>query len=138
MSKWPMRGHFRYLSFKTFPMTLRTPQCEVFWPVMSNSKHSGVPEDSKSPTLGVGVSSSHFTQNRVATAQAHCHANHSTILSITLFHFVPHVLILSKCQRVPNLVSISWIFQGFFSFHIFYPVCLILMCIQSLIPKCLV
>jgi len=26
-----------------------------------------VPGDSKSPTLGVGVSSSHFTQNRVAT-----------------------------------------------------------------------
>ncbi len=25
MSKCPMRGHFRYLRFKTFPMTLRTP-----------------------------------------------------------------------------------------------------------------
>jgi hypothetical protein len=32
-----------------------------------NSKHSGIPEDSKSPTLGLGVSSSHFTQNGVAT-----------------------------------------------------------------------
>jgi len=32
MSKWPMRGHFRYLRFKTFPMTPRTPQCKVFWP----------------------------------------------------------------------------------------------------------
>jgi len=49
------------------PMTPRTPQCEVFWPLLSNSKHLGVPEDSKSPTLGVGVSSSHFTQSRVAT-----------------------------------------------------------------------
>ncbi len=48
-------------------MTPRTPQCEVFWPLLSNSKHSGVPEDSKSPTLGVGVSPSHFTQSRVAT-----------------------------------------------------------------------
>jgi len=34
-------------------MTPRTPQCEVFWALLSNSKHLGVPEDSKSPTLGV-------------------------------------------------------------------------------------
>ncbi|CAK9237811.1 unnamed protein product [Sphagnum troendelagicum] len=33
-------------------MTSRTPQSEVFWPLLSNSKHSGVLEDSKSPTLG--------------------------------------------------------------------------------------
>jgi hypothetical protein len=26
-----MRGHFLYLHFKTFSMTPRTPQCEVFW-----------------------------------------------------------------------------------------------------------
>jgi len=42
------------------------PQFKVFWPLLSNSKHSGVPEDSKSPTLGMGVSSSHFTQSKVA------------------------------------------------------------------------
>ncbi len=48
MSKWQMRGHFRYLRFKTFPMTLKTPQCKVFWALLSSSKHSGVPEDSKS------------------------------------------------------------------------------------------
>jgi len=53
MFKWPMRGHSRYLRFKTFPMTSRTPQCEVFWALLSNPKHSGGPEDSKSPTLGV-------------------------------------------------------------------------------------
>jgi hypothetical protein len=53
MSKWPMRGHFRYLRFKTFQMTPRTPQCEVFLALLLNSKHSGVPEDSKSPTLEV-------------------------------------------------------------------------------------
>jgi len=47
----PMRGHFRYLRFKTFPMTLRTPQCEVFWALLSSSQHSGVPEDSKPPTV---------------------------------------------------------------------------------------
>jgi hypothetical protein len=34
-------------------MTLKTPQCEVFWALLSNSKHSGVSEDSKSPTLEV-------------------------------------------------------------------------------------
>jgi len=48
-------------------MTPRTPQCEVFWPLLLNSKHSGVLEDPKSPTLGMGVSSSHFTQSGVAT-----------------------------------------------------------------------
>jgi hypothetical protein len=61
MSEWPMRGHFRYLRFKTFPTTLRAPQCEVFFPLLSSSEHSGVPEDSNSqlfqvlgftPTLG--------------------------------------------------------------------------------------
>jgi hypothetical protein len=50
-------------------MTPRTPQGEVFCPLLSSSEHSGVPEDSKSslffqvlgftPTLG---------QSRVATA----------------------------------------------------------------------
>jgi hypothetical protein len=38
MSKWLRRGHFRYLRFKTFSMTLRTPQCEVFWALLSSSK----------------------------------------------------------------------------------------------------
>ncbi len=61
MSELPMRGHFRYLRFKTFPMTPRTPQCKVFFPLLSSSKHSGVLEDSQSqlfqvlgftPTLG--------------------------------------------------------------------------------------
>jgi hypothetical protein len=33
-------------------MTSRTPQGEVFFPLLLNSKDSGVPEDSKSPTLG--------------------------------------------------------------------------------------
>ncbi len=54
MSELPMRGHFRYLRFKTFPMTPmtpRTPQCEVFCPLLSNSEHSGVPEDSQPPTF---------------------------------------------------------------------------------------
>jgi hypothetical protein len=33
-------------------MTPRTPQGEVFFPLLLNSKNSGVLEDSKSPTLG--------------------------------------------------------------------------------------
>ncbi len=32
-------------------MTPRTPQCEVFWALMSSSEDSGIPEDSKSPTF---------------------------------------------------------------------------------------
>ncbi len=68
MSKSRMRGHFRYLRFKTFPMTPRTRQCEVFWSSKSSSELSGVPEDSNpnffqvlgfTPTLG---------QSRVATS----------------------------------------------------------------------
>ncbi len=51
MSESPMRGHFRYLRFKTFPTTPKTPQCEVFCPLLSSSKHSGVPEDSQPPTF---------------------------------------------------------------------------------------
>jgi hypothetical protein len=62
MSKWPMRGHFGHLHFKTFTMTPRTPQGEVFCPLLSNFKASGVSEDSKSPTLGVWVSSSHLAK----------------------------------------------------------------------------
>jgi len=32
-------------------MTPRTPQCEVFCPLLSSSKHSGVLEDSQPPTF---------------------------------------------------------------------------------------
>ncbi len=39
----------------------------MFWALLSSSKNLGVPEDSKSPTLGVRVSSSHFAQSGVAT-----------------------------------------------------------------------
>jgi hypothetical protein len=51
MSKSPMRGHLRHLRFETFPMTPRIPQWEVFCPLLSSSKHSGVPEDSQPPTF---------------------------------------------------------------------------------------
>jgi hypothetical protein len=62
-----MRGHFRYVRFKTFPMTPRTLQCEVFWVLLLNPKHSGVPEDSKSPTLGVLGFTPTLGQSGVAT-----------------------------------------------------------------------
>jgi hypothetical protein len=67
MSKWPMRGQFRHLNFKTFPMTPKTPQCEVFWPFNSSSEFSKVPKDSKFPLLGVWASPSHLAQSGVAT-----------------------------------------------------------------------
>jgi hypothetical protein len=67
MSKWPMWGHFRYLRFKTFSMTPRTPQCEVFWALLLSSEHSGVPEDSKSPTLEVLGFTPTLGQSGVAT-----------------------------------------------------------------------
>jgi hypothetical protein len=51
MSELSMRGHFRYLRFNTFLMTPRTPQCEVFCPLLLSSKHSGVPENSQPPTF---------------------------------------------------------------------------------------
>ncbi len=50
-------------------MTPRTPQCKVFWALLSNSKHSGVPEDSKSPTLEVLGFTPTLGQSGVATRQ---------------------------------------------------------------------
>ncbi len=37
-------------------------------------------------------------------AFVHCHVAHTYVLSITLFHFVPHVLILNKCIKGSSLV----------------------------------
>jgi hypothetical protein len=48
-------------------MTPKTPQCEVFWALLSISKHSGVPEDSKSPTLEVLGFTPTLGQSGVAT-----------------------------------------------------------------------
>ncbi len=48
-------------------MTPRTPQCEVFCPLLSSSEPSGVLEDSKSPTFpSVGLHPT-LGQVRVAT-----------------------------------------------------------------------
>jgi len=32
-------------------MTPRTPQCKVFFPLLSSFEHSGIPKDSKPPTF---------------------------------------------------------------------------------------
>jgi len=48
-------------------MTPRTPQYKVFWALLSNPKHSGVPEDSKSPTLEVLGFTPTLGQSGVAT-----------------------------------------------------------------------
>jgi hypothetical protein len=65
-----MRGHFRYLRFKTFPMTPRTPQCKVFCPLLSSSEHSGVPEDSNSRLFQVLGFTPTLGQSRGATTHA--------------------------------------------------------------------
>jgi hypothetical protein len=61
----------------------RTPQCKVFWPLQSSSELLGVPEDSKSPLLGVWVSSSHLAQSGVATLATLCNFGILTIFSLT-------------------------------------------------------
>jgi hypothetical protein len=48
-------------------MTPKTSQCQVFWALLLNPKHSGVPEDSKSPTLGVLGFTPTLGQSGVAT-----------------------------------------------------------------------
>jgi hypothetical protein len=82
MSKWLMRGHFGHLHFKTFPMISRTPQCEVFWPLQSSSEFLGVLEDSKSPTLGVWVSSLHLGKVGLRHAQSLKRKNRDTKMRI--------------------------------------------------------
>jgi hypothetical protein len=67
MSKWFMRAHFRHLHFDKFSMIQRMPQWEVFWPLKLNYEVLGVSVDYKVPISGVWESSSHFSNNRVAT-----------------------------------------------------------------------
>ncbi len=74
---------FDIYASRPFPMTPRTPQCEVFWALLSNSKHSGVPEDSKSPTLGVLGFTPTLGQSGVAT-----------IIIIIQYLWLPHIITL--------------------------------------------
>jgi hypothetical protein len=48
-------------------MTTRTFQCKVFWALLSSSENSGVPEESKSPTLQVLGFTPTLGQSGVAT-----------------------------------------------------------------------
>jgi hypothetical protein len=50
-------------------MTPRTPQCKAFSALLSNSKHSGVPENSKSSTLEVLGFNPTLGQSGVATSK---------------------------------------------------------------------
>jgi hypothetical protein len=116
MSKWPMRCHFRYLHFKTFPMTPRTPQCEVFWALMSNSKHLGVLEDSKSPTLEVLGFTPTLGQSGVATLAFRNHLFHAlrlfpctmstpTNVWLQVAHLEAHLWVLSICGLMIIMVQ---------------------------------
>jgi len=60
-------GIFDIYASRPFPMTLRTPQYEVFWALLSSSEHSGVPKGSN-PSLfpSVGLHPT-LGQSRVAT-----------------------------------------------------------------------
>jgi hypothetical protein len=68
MSKSKMRGHFRYLRFKTLSTTSRTSQCKVFCALLLSSEHSGVSEDSKSSLFKVLGFTHTLGQSRVATS----------------------------------------------------------------------
>ncbi len=82
-----MRGHFRYLRFKNFPMTPRTLQGEVVWALLSRSEHSGVSKDSKSPTLQVLGFTPTLGQSGVAT-----------FVVVILFAFNAPLLFLNYCS----------------------------------------
>jgi hypothetical protein len=93
-----MQGHFRYLRFKTFPMTLRTPQCKVFWALLLISKHSGVLEDSKSPTLQVLGFTPTLGQSGVATIPFCTHSK--SIYNQLLANYI-HLILMPKVDICP-------------------------------------
>jgi hypothetical protein len=94
-----MRGYLRYLRFKTFPMTPRTPQCELFWALMSNPKHSGILEDSKSPTLGVLGFTPTLGQNGVATTLRTCYL--ALCRSVWVIKCLSFFLVPSRSSNTP-------------------------------------
>jgi hypothetical protein len=80
-----MWGHFWHLHFNSFPMTWRTHQDVVFWPLQSNSEVSEVLEDSQVLVSEVWVSSSHSSKSGVAT--------------------LPNVLIFLWIDLIPSRIS---------------------------------
>jgi hypothetical protein len=85
-------SHFQYLHFKTFSMTPRTPQCKVFWALLSNLEHSGVPEDSKSPTLQVLGFTPTLGQSGVATLS---HTRRKRSMSSLTLRIFPHTIAIA-------------------------------------------
>jgi hypothetical protein len=115
MSKWPMRGHFRYLRFKNFPMTPRTPQCEVFFPLLSSSEHSGVPKDSKSPLFQVLGFTPTLDQVRVATFSIWYLVFYSQKRSFTMYIWQKHTYDMYQLHLqalINKLVRIPCTFKG--------------------------
>jgi len=115
-----MRGHFQYLRFKTFSMTPRTPQCEVFWAFLSSSKHSGVLEDSKSslfpsvglhPTLGQSrvATESHLENLRLCFQKCRGYGIIFNLNKCAFMIFSGMILgfIVSKEKKLPNLKKIQ-------------------------------
>jgi hypothetical protein len=64
-------------------MTPRKPQCKVFWAFLLSSEHSGVPEDSKSPILGMLGFTPTLGQSGVATKNFNVSTNNIIIIKAT-------------------------------------------------------
>jgi len=145
MSKWFMWGHFQYLHFNSFPMTWRTFQGEVFWPLQSNFEVSRVPEDSQVPISGVWVSSLHSSKSGVATkSQINMTCNklpcHHTTFYIFISFFFPDYGITNSFffHDTPWQNYMSWNYFLFFGFvknkfwcHSPWCTCSYIACIQD-------
>ncbi len=97
-------------------MTPRTPQCKVFWALLLNSKHSGVPEYSKSPTLEVLGFTPTLAQSGVATVgeyvifSAH-NSSFTPKFAIFFFpsYFVAHVApIVSNTKQIIQIDGLAY------------------------------
>ncbi len=115
MSKSRMRGHFRYLRFKTFSMTPRTPQCEVFWSSKSSSEFSGVLEDSNPNFFQVLGFTLTLGQSRVATSKmvyiifwfSFCYSFDHGFLSLFPFDQLLDQLKIHNCNLISKF-SMIW------------------------------
>jgi hypothetical protein len=83
-------------------MTPKTPQCEVFWALLLNSKHSGVPEDSKFPTLEVLGFTPTLGQSGVATLMVRVFA---PIPRVKGSNFISEVVVCGQQWYVDRIFS---------------------------------
>jgi hypothetical protein len=98
---------FYIYASRPFPMAPRTPQFEVFRALLSNSKHSGVPEYSKSPTLEVLGFTPTLGQSGVATDNNvrlfwRYHIRHNVIQYMVFKHWKIHVICQDQCYFGTN------------------------------------